>query len=325
MKQSMYNSTIVTKDRIETIKRLRLINSERGVARALFERNLFVLDEREPVLTVAYGQATASVTKDGRLTDPFVEVSNSTGREDEEVRSERLQPGLHIARDPAILAGSVPLNKMIGKIAIPAGVCLILAGGGEGKTPVANAMAAHGVASYASVRVGEPMAGYTSSSRDAAHALAAAIVSHRDVVLDSIKDLLSGGGSAMKSGLSRDALVSISGWAALACSVGTTIYIPVNPSTPDPEVLQLMGEISRSNATMTMIVAAPGVWAYSTRTGEGLPRTEGQVKVKFDSDGLASIEGGTAGPISATEYSKYMTAALSVDAWSQAQRRAIAS
>lgn len=305
-KPARFSSTIASKGRADYLQSLRNAGSNPGEQRKLFLASVSALSDDDVALTVGYGQTNVSVNKHGLVIFPDGQPTVGLGD---------LTPGA--------IPGSAPLNKKVGDSRIPCGVCLILAGGGFGKTPLANSLAAFGVDSYSAVRVGEPLAGYTSSSFEAAYALASALITSQDVVLDSIKDLLSGGGAAMKSGLSRDALVSISGWAAMACDVGSTIYVPVNPSTPDPEVLELLAEISKSNATMTIVTAGKDQWAYSSRTGEGLPRDEGKFNVKFDRDGLAQISGSKTGGLATGEFSKYVTTALSVDAWTQAQRRAI--
>jgi len=92
----------------------------------------------------------------------------------------------------------------------------------------------------------------------------------------------------MKSGLSRDALKTISAWSALAVDLGCTLYIPVNPSTRDKEVQDMLAEISRSNATMTIDHRVSDQWSYSIRRGEGLRRLEGEMNVQWK-DGLAQI------------------------------------
>lgn len=308
-----FTSIITSSERATYLRELREAGQTAGVQRKRFLSNVAGLSSDDIALTVSYGMNKVSVDKEGVV-----------------MTADKLEKYNFIATGlgrslPGAIPGSAPLNKKVGDINIPSGVCLILAGGGYGKTPLANALAAFGVSSYAAVRVGEPLAGYTSSSYEAAHGIAAALLQSSDIVLDSIKDLLSGGGSAMKSGLSRDALVSISGWAAMACDAGATIYVPVNPSTPDPEILELLAEISKSNATMTIVTAGKDQWAYSSRQGEGLQRSEGRLTVKFDADGLAQVQGVKTSSLTDGEFTKYVASALSVEAWTQAQRRAISS
>lgn len=301
------HSIVTVDDRLKHIDAIRAENANPGARRRVFVENLANVGAEEGVLGVAYGSTYVTVKKDASLLDaPYT----WTG----------LNPS--IERAPS---GAAPLNKVVSGLNIPCGVCLILAGGGQGKTPLAHALASHGVKTYSTIRVGEPLAGYTSDPLVAASGLAAALLQSSDIVLDSIKDLLSGGGSAMKSGLSRDALVVISSWASLACEVGSTIYVPVNPSTPDAEVLELLAEISRSNATSTIVTAGQNRWAYSARTGEGLPRASGSFNVEFDDKGFAKVRSSESNNVTQKEFSKYVTTVLTTQAWSQAQRRAITS
>lgn len=198
---------------------------------------------------------------------------------------------IHSAITDEMIAGAAYGNKMVGNLVIPCGVCLIVGAGGVGKTPLAHALAGHGVDDYAAVRVGEPFAGYSSSNKSSARDLASALYRSADIVLDSIKDLLSGGsGAAMKSGLSRDALTTLSAWAALANAMGSTIYIPVNPSTPDPEVTTLLVEAARSNATMTIAHTGGPEWKCYARQGEGLDRTTAAIRLKWDSQGAPIVD-----------------------------------
>jgi hypothetical protein len=187
-------------------------------------------------------------------------------------------------------------------------------------------MAAAGVSTYSVVRVGEPLAGYASSHESIAYSIAVAILDSADVVLDSIKDLLSGGGAAMKSGLSREALTSLSSWASTACDAGCTIYIPVNPSTPDQEVLELLAEAGKSNATMLVTPASGNTWAYFNRKGEGLPRSTGKFDLSFGKDGLAIIKNGSHNSekeVTEEEVTTVISTALSRAAVSNAARRAL--
>lgn len=301
------HSIITVAKRTDHLALIRAEGVTPGARRRAFVESVGALTADEAAVSVYYGSSFAAVNKDGARLDKGAPWSG-------------LNPS--VTRAPA---GAAPLNKIVNGLRVPCGVCLILAGGGQGKTPLAHALASHGVDEYSTIRVGEPLAGYTSDPSVAASGLAAAIVQSSDIVLDSIKDLLSGGGSAMKSGLSRDALVTISSWASLACDAGCTIYVPVNPSTPDTEVLELLAEISRSNATSTIVAAGANRWAHSSRTGEGLPRTTGSFVVDFDQEGFAKLKQTQSDGVSQKEFSKYVTTVLSTQAWSQAQRRAITS
>ncbi|UNI73394.1 NTPase [Pseudomonas phage ER16] len=184
--------------------------------------------------------------------------------------------------DPMAVMGAAYGNKKIGNLIIPCGVCLIVGPGGSGKTPLAHTLASYGVHDYGIVRIGEPLAGYSGSEKATAENIARGIVLESDLVIDSIKDLLASGGSLMKGGISRDALITLSEWSAIACDMGTTLYIPVNPSSAEPEMLALLGEAARSNATSTILHAGDSRWEYIGRTGEGLTRTKASITFRDD-------------------------------------------
>lgn len=287
-----------------------------GDRRRDFLASVQALADDEPAVCMAYGDVSVAVNKDGKALF------------DEDGKLAKFPTGVGAACR-SLLPGSAPGNKRIGTILIPSGVCGIVAGGGEGKTPLAHSLASSEVPSYSVVRVGEPLAGYASSSfsqESIAYSLAISILESSDIVLDSIKDLLSGGGAAMKSGLSREALTSLSGWASTACDAGCTIYIPINPSTPDPEVLQLLIEAGKSNATMLVAPLAGSEWNYFNRKGEGLQRTVGTLELRFEKTGLATVSPkGKTGEtsISEEEFTRVIASVLSRDAVSNAARRAL--
>lgn len=179
-----------------------------------------------------------------------------------------------------VRAGSLAHNFNVEGIPIKAGLCAIVGGGGVGKTPLAHALAGY-APSYAVVRFSEPFAGYTTSQSECASQLAEAVFSQRAVVFDSVKDILAGGGAAMKSGLSRDALVTLSSWSIAAANCGCTIFVPVNPSTSDPETIEILVEALRSNVSAVIYSKGPGSWEYSCRTREGGNRTSGQFSASW--------------------------------------------
>lgn len=342
MTTSTNDSHIILTDhasREARVKRLRLFADTPGLAAKNFDSVVNQLADNDELFVFGYGEAAAAVRKDGSLFshgDAVSRVSTSTnmdGVEESTTTVERMDlrgfantcHSDFVAGVDAPPPGSVPLNKIVNGLSVSCGVVLIIAGGGAGKTPLAHGLAGAGVSSYSIARVGEPHAGYARTQRGAARELARAARSRPDVVLDSIKDLLSSGGAAMKSGLSREALVVVSGWASLACELGRTLYVPVNPSTSDPEVLELLGEISRSNASMTILNKSPGVWTYAGRTGEGLERRSGLINTKFK-DGTITFTATAAD--TPEEFDDELTKtlnniALTTEAWSQAQRRAL--
>lgn len=281
MRTLLKHMTSLVAGLVERALGLRKYAKDCGYQRATF---LKALSENGPILpytlVTKYGSQRVAVNMAGDV----VTVDDGDGKQFQRVG---LHPDLSsIVSKP----GSAPANKKIGKIIVPCGVCLIIGGGGTGKTPLAHALAAHGVQSYGVVRVGEPLAGYCSDPFETAYMLGCALIQHSDVVLDSIKDLLSGGGAAMKSGISRDALVSISSWATMAAEAGSTIYVPLNPSTDDVEVIKILVEAAKSNATMTVFSNGGASWRYEARTGEGQPRSHGSLALSFDRSGVPVVK-----------------------------------
>lgn len=248
-----------------------------------------ILDE--PAFTIKVGKTTAVVTGLGveyaELAIENVEVDdeNSISYTLPFDKAKVMRPGYIHTNLRSDLPGAAFANKRVRDWVIPCGVVLIVASGGKGKTPLAHALAAihHSEVdhAYGVVRMGEPFTGY--SDENVALSLGEAMANHSDVVFDSIKDILSStDGGAMKSGLSRGAITAISAWSSMACELGCTIYIPVNPSSDDKEVFDMMVEIAKSNATATIIDAGNDIWEYSSRTGEGLERVGGRLKVVYD-------------------------------------------
>lgn len=239
----------------------------------------------ELALTVRFGRGVARVNGLG------VEVAADSSIEAEEEDEFQLNGRLLRAHtiNPLLvsdLKGAAFGNKKIGDTVIPCGVCLILGGGGSGKTPLAHALARFGRDTrYGAVRIGEPLSGYSSSQHETAFDIAHGMIASSDVVVDSIKDLLASGGNLMKAGISRDVLTTVSEWSSLACDLGTTLYVPINPSSVDDEVVLLLAEAARSNATSTILHKGHGKWDYYGRTGEGLDRISGNIT--FTKSGLS--------------------------------------
>lgn len=243
-----------------------------GSRRKEAEKQLASLDDKDTAIIVDYDGAKAAVNGKG------VVIAYSKD-EKKHIVNEKVRG----------LQGAAPGNKTIGEAIIPCGVCAIVGPGNSGKSPLAHALAAHGEKEYAVVRVGEPLAGYGSSKLESAEDLARAMILSSNVVLDSIKDVLSSGsGAAMKSGLNRDALTAISTWSAQACDLGSTLYVPINPSTPEPGVVAMIAEAAKSNATSCLIHAGGERWEFFARSGEGMQRTH--AFVHFSSKGVITID-----------------------------------
>lgn len=179
-------------------------------------------------------------------------------------------------------AGCAPLNKVVDGMPIPYGVCVLVGGTGVGKTPLAHHLASAEVESYAIVRAGEPFSGYDMAHKTLAADLGMAMLQSSDVVVDSIKDLLSDGKSLMKGGISRTALLELSAWSVLGATLGTTLYVPLNPSDDDAELIRMMATSAMSNATMMMVHDTDGSWKYTSRQGEGMERNKGTFRFRRD-------------------------------------------
>jgi hypothetical protein len=230
--------------------------------------------------------------------------------------------------EPAVVSGAAPTNKMIGDVRIPAGLCLLVGGAAAGKTPLAHALAGFGDRDYHVVRYGEPLSGYITNEDDAAFHVAKALLSKHDVVLDSVKDVLSlMGGAAMKSGLSREVLPLFSRWATIAADIGVTLYVPVNPSSPDDEVISLLVEATKSNATMTIYSDGGDKWSFVARRGEGLQRESGALTARYLPDGTVEIRNGATSALSTKEYSStsFTGEDISDAAFSASLRRSVAA
>lgn len=236
-----------------------------GVRRAHFDKAR--LSVKGPLFTVPYGRGTATLNGDGSVADK-AEIEKM---DDDAARARfAVNRGLYVDAD----VGAAPLNKVVDGMRIPYGVCAIIGGSGVGKTPLAHKLALSGVEKAGIVRAGEPFIGYDIAHPVIARDIATAAYAHADVVIDSIKDLLSDGKALMKGGISRQALLELSAWSILGATIGTTFYVPVNPSSDDPAIFALLAESVISSSTMVMLHEGSR-WKYSSRRGEGLSRDHG--------------------------------------------------
>lgn len=218
--------------------------------------------------TVPYGRGVCEFSGEGVLTR---EPATSEAEEKAVYGRFYIAPQL----SDLLLAGAAPLNKIVDGMVVPFGVCAIVGGTGVGKTPLAHALAAAGVDSYCVVRAGEPFAGYDLAQKTIAREIGLAALTSKDVVVDSIKDLLSGGGSLMKGGISRDALIELSAWSILGATIGVTFYVPINPSDNSKELVEMVATSALASSTM-MIANTGNGWTYSARRGEGMQRVDGK-------------------------------------------------
>ena len=196
--------------------------------------------------------------------------------------------GCKLGDRPILYPGSVPVVGTVLGTPWSAGVCLVVASGDSGKSPLCKALVAASNEPYAMIRSGEPLALYDTDPDDVALNIVSYLVSdYHYAVFDSIKDIIAMGGSLMKQGVSRQALVEISSLSSLCCTLGKTMLIPFNVSSDDPEMIDSAIEMARSNATgyltLTSTDDTMSVWKGSMRKGEGLPRFD--LSVSFGRNG----------------------------------------
>lgn len=272
-----------------------------GLARKATSAIIEAAGETDPVLVMNFGIEAIALNKHGlELVDETVEdaeegvdaVITSKKRD-----ARRMTRGWHVDFTKEVIPGSVPTNKMIGDLRIPCGVVLVVGGASTAKTPMVHALASAGGLPYATVRYGEPLAGYIVDPRVAAISLGQALIEQSDIVFDSIKDLLAyAPGGAMASGLSRGSLPVLSDLSAMASSAGCTIYIPMNPSTPDANIVEMIVEAAKSNVAMVLTTvnsddrSGTATWTALSRRGEGLRRDLVTFNTKFDADSILHLE-----------------------------------
>lgn len=192
--------------------------------------------------------------------------------------------GWHQSILDRLVPGCVPCAGTVFGARIGAGIMVAVGRGDSAKTPFAHALGelVGAEEGYEVVRLGEPLSGYNTDLEEATSNIVKAVLTSRVIVIDSIKDILgNAGGNATSSGLSRGAFQFISDLGTIAASRGCLIIVPVNPSSSDPKIEQLMIEVSKSNATMVAIGDQQG-WEILSRTGEGLIRTRTQIGYKFN-------------------------------------------
>lgn len=184
-------------------------------------------------------------------------------------------------------SGAVPCAGEFDGVALPAGLTAVIGGAGAGKTPLAHAVAGLS-GDYTMVAYGEPLSGYMTDATTATRALALAFAEGKPIVFDSIKDLLStASGGAMKSGLSRGVLPILTQLSIVASDAGVCLLTPLNPSSRDVELMEVLVEAVASNATSMLVhnVSAPNNWSFMFRRGEGLERSTGELVTGRDESG----------------------------------------
>lgn len=188
-------------------------------------------------------------------------------------------------------SGAVPCAGVLDGVALPAGLTAVIGGAGAGKTPLAHALAAID-GDYTMVAYGEPLSGYMTDATTATRALALAFAEGKPIVFDSIKDLLStASGGAMKSGLSRGVLPILTQLSIVASDAGVSLLTPLNPSSRDVELMEVLVEAVASNATSMLVhnASSPNNWSFMFRRGEGLERSTGELITGRDENGSMEL------------------------------------
>lgn len=239
--------------------------------------NLSQQADDEVVVRLPFGDDVISIT-----------AKRVCSHTDDEAASLAFEGVVSGVRDPDMPPGCVPTNKMlsIGK-RMPAGLVLVLGAADKAKTPMVHLLASDNVDGYAVVRYGEPLSGNSVSPVQAACDLATALLTHSDIVVDSIKDLLAAakGGAMRVTSISRGAFPILSALSTIACDLGVTIYAPINPSSDGQEVISAVAEAVKSNVA-TVFTATDDGWVVSARRGEGLQRENYRVRTCFSEDDL---------------------------------------
>lgn len=264
-------------------------NDEAAAAEALIEGIEFDSED-------ASAETVAKVNAATVLSMPFGDITVRLMADGSCVTSTKLDAtGWHpLVKMQGMPRGCAPTNKMLENgIRIPAGVLLIIGGANKAKTPMAHLLASASSDEYAVVPFGEPLSGYRISAEEAGVGLALALANEKDILIDSVKDLLaSAKGGAMKAGVARGAFPVLSSLSTLAADVGATLYAPINPSSEDEELMKAIESAAASNV-ISVVVATPSGWACSMRRGEGLLRDAFMVQTAFADDLLLHFSGDT--------------------------------
>lgn len=208
----------------------------------------------------------------------------------------------HRGWNPALLAtlaaGCVPCVADIDGARYGAGLTILAGRGDVGKTPFIHAFGAMlaGNDDYACVRFGEPLSGYTSDIETFVADIAISMLTHRVIVVDSFKDLVSAaGGNATTGGVTRGVFQIMSDLGAMAADRGCVIIAAINPTSTEQKVIDMINEAGRSNAT-TIVTSDNGTdWQVVTRVGEGLQRVQHKLTSEYRKDRLMHFVIGSKG------------------------------
>lgn len=184
-------------------------------------------------------------------------------------------------------------SKKIGEMVIPTGIVLIVGGTSAGKTPVAHALAAASAdEEFGLVPIGEPFFGYSFQKGADVRRIIATAAKHANIVLDSTKDMLGQGGALSSGGISRAAMDELGELSAFGHKVGATFFVPANPASSSPNVIENFLEMVRSSGSSVAVLTDSG-WELATRTHEGGLRLTSKFNVKYAKD-VAVVNGSEA-------------------------------
>lgn len=155
------------------------------------------------------------------------------------------------------------------------GCYVILGSSGSGKTPFLASLAESGFRHHF-IKHGEPFPGYTAGDGPLFSQLGSALLRQEPqlILVDSLKDLLSMEGAAMRGGISRTALLALSTISIAAADMGHCVIAIVNPSSADASVMSEFTEAVTSSVTGVFAKSAQG-WTVTYRPGEGQQRRTG--------------------------------------------------
>lgn len=219
------------------------------------------------------------------------------------------------AKQMVPVAGSLPVAAIISGFPFPCGVYLVCGAGNSGKTPMAHTIAQAIVGDaeegFGLLRYGEPFCGYNKSEAEAGAELVDLVVKHRVVVIDSLKDTMTQmTGGLMEAGLSRGILPLFSRLSMMASELGCVIIIPINPSSQKDSVVELIGEIARSNVAMAVINDGRE-WTLLARQGEGQLRAAGTARLSFTKN-VPSLQVTSVSEVTEATVDKMMTSLQAV-------------
>lgn len=257
-------------------------------------------DGEKPVLALSLDDdRSAAFTKDGERAY-ILEATGKLADDGTAATRKKVVELDHRGWCPEILGsvvpGAAPVAAEVNGMRFASGLTIVAGPGSVGKTPFLHALAGEMDSDYATIRFGEPLAGYNSDFDELIRDLANALLDHRVVVVDSFKDVIAAaGGTTASGGLSRGAFKLFSDLGAAAATRGNIILVSVNPTASDSKVMDLLYEAARSNSTSLVTTSDGSTFTAYTRTGEGLMRIKNDIETYYDQNVMMIRSVGTAG------------------------------